>query len=117
MPTLSAGKLRHRITIQQPRQQQDPNTGAIRTVWVDFATDVAAAIEPLSVREFIASQQMQSQITARITIRYRAGLTAQMRILQPSTGRIYNPAGWLTDPDSGREYVTAPCSEGTNAGD
>lgn len=115
--SLSAGRLRHKIKIQEPRQQQDPNTGAIRTVWVDFATDVAAEIAPLSVREFIASSQMQSQITARITIRYRAGLTAQMRILQPSTGKIYNPAGWLADPDSGREYVTAPCSEGANAGD
>lgn len=115
--SLKAGRLRHKVNIQEPRQQQDPNTGAVRTVWVDFATDVAAEIAPLSVREFIASQQMQSQITARITIRYRAGLTAQMRILQPSTGKIYNPAGWLADPDSGREYVTAPCSEGTNQGD
>lgn len=116
MPTLAAGRLRHKVTIQEPRQQQDPTTGVIRTVWVDFATDVAAEIAPLSVREFIASSQMQSQITARITIRYRAGLTAQMRIIQPSTGRIYNPAGWLTDTDSGREYVTAPCSEGANDG-
>jgi SPP1 family predicted phage head-tail adaptor len=88
----------------------------MRTVWQDFATNVAAAIEPLSVREFIASQQMQSQITARITIRHRQGLTAQMRILHPSTGKIYNPAGWLADPDSGLEYVTAPCSEGVNDG-
>lgn len=115
--SLSAGRLRHRITIQEPRTQQNPDTGATRTVWVDFATDVAAAIEPLSVREFIASSQMQSQITARITIRYRGGLTPQMRILHPSTGKIYNPAGWLVDPDSGREYVTAPCSEGVNDGD
>lgn len=115
--SLAAGRLRHRITIQEPRQQQDTNTGAIRTVWIDFAADVAAAIEPLSVREFIASSQMQSQITARITIRYRGGLTPQMRILHPSTGRIYNPAGWLADPDSGLEFVTAPCSEGVNAGD
>lgn len=117
MPTLAAGRLRHKVTIQEPRNQQDPDTGTNRTVWVDFAPDVAAAIEPLSVREFIASSQMQSQITARITMRYRAGLTAQMRILHPSTGKVYNPAGWLADPDSGLEYLTAPCSEGANNGD
>ena len=115
--SLSAGRLRHKVTIQEPRQQQNPDTGAIRTVWVDFAPDVAAEIAPLSVREFIASSQMQSQITARITIRYRTGLTAQMRILHPSTGKIYNPAGWLADQDSGLEYLTAPCSEGANQGD
>ena len=117
MPTLAAGRLRHKVTIQEPRHPQDPNTGEVRTVWVDFATDVAAEIAPLSVREFIASSQMQSQITARITIRYRGGLTPQMRILHPSTGKIYNPAGWLADPDSGLEYVTAPCSEGVNSGE
>ena len=117
MPTLSAGRLRHRIDIQKQNNAQDPATGAMRTVWTDFATNVAAEIAPLSVREFIASSQMQSQITARITIRYRAGLTAQMRILHPSTGKIYNPAGWLADADSGLEYLTAPCSEGVNAGD
>ena len=114
--SLSAGRLRHKITIQEPRQQQDPNSGAIRTVWIDFASDVAAEIAPLSVREFIASSQMQSQITARVTIRYRGGLTPQMRIVHPSTGKIYNPAGWLADQDSGLEYVTAPCSEGVNDG-
>jgi len=115
--TLAAGRLRHRITIQSPVTRQDPTSGTVSTRWKDFASDVPAAIEPLSVREFIASQQMQSAVSARITIRYRTGLTAQMRILHPSTGRIFNPAGWQPDIDSGLEYVTAPCSENVNLGD
>lgn len=86
----------------------------MQTMWTDVA-EVWAAVEPASVREFIASQQMQSEIVARITIRYRAGLTAQMRILHRD--RIYNPQGWLADPESGLEYLTAPCSEGVNDGD
>lgn len=112
--TLAAGRLRHRIDIQKPKQIQDTTTGELRTVWQDVATNVAAAIEPLSVREFIAARQMQSAVTARITIRHRDGLTAQMRIIHGS--RIYNPQGWLADPDSGLEYLTAPCSEGVNDG-
>jgi len=115
---LAAGRLRHRITIQRPKITQDPATGQTTTRWLDVASDVPAAIEPLSVREFIASQQMQSEISTRIVIRYREGLTAQMRILHVKRGvtQVYNPQGWLADPESGVEYLTAPCSLGVNSG-
>lgn len=111
---LDPGELRHRITIQRPKTTQDATTGQTSTVWINVATDIAAAIKPLSVREFIASQQMQSEISTRIVIRYREGLTADMRILHKT--QIYNPQGWLPDPDSGLEYLTAPCSLGANNG-
>lgn len=112
--SLDPGELRHRITIQRPVTAQDLETGATTTNWVAVATNIAAAIKPVSVREFVAAQAMQSQVTARIVIRYMPGLTAQMRILHGS--RIYNPQGWLADDDSGIDYLTAPCSEGTNLG-
>jgi SPP1 family predicted phage head-tail adaptor len=112
--SLDPGELRHRITIQRPVMQQDPVTGELTTNWVAVATNIAAAIKPSSVREFVAAQAMQSQVTARIVIRYRPGLTAQMRILHGA--KIYNPQGWLADPDSGLEFLTAPCSEGVNQG-
>ena len=110
--TLAAGRLRHRIDIQRQVNIQDSN-GDLVIDWEDVATDVPAAIEPLSVREFIAAQSMQSEVSARVTIRYRSGLDASMRILHGT--RIYNPHGWLADPDSGLEYLTAPCSEGVPA--
>lgn len=116
---LDPGTLRHRIKIQRPVNVQDPTTGQQRTRWVNVATDIPAEIVPSSVREFIASQSMQSAITARITIRYMDGLTAHMRAVgqtRPYLDRIFNPQGWLNDPDSGLEYLTAPCSEGVNDG-
>lgn len=111
---LSAGELRHRITIQQCEQIQDPQTGEVVPTWVNLHERVPAKVTPLSVREFIASRSEQSEITARIVIRHRAGLDATMRILY--RGKIYNPAGFLPDEDSGLEYLTIPCTEGTNAG-
>lgn len=111
---ISAGRLRHRIDIQEPQSSQDPITGEIIHSWVTVWPAVPAAVEPLSVREFIAAQAVQSEISARITIRYRDGLLPTMRILH--NGRIYNPAGWLADPVRGNEYLTAPCSEGVNQG-
>jgi len=110
---LSAGKLRHRITIQKPVSSQDPTSGDAKVNWTNHA-EVWAAVEPLSVREFISAQSMQSQVVARITVRYRDDLTAKMRILYRD--RIYNPQGWLPDPDSGLEYLTAPVTEGVNDG-
>lgn len=112
--SLNAGKLRHRITIEKPISVQNPETGEVLKQWEIVHASVAAAIEHLSAREFVASRSQQSQITARITIRYRAGLTAMMRIIHK--GKIYNPEGWLPDLKSGIEYLTAPVSESVNEG-
>lgn len=107
------GKLRHRILLQQPVQVQDPVTGETTPGWADVAT-VYASIEPLSAREFIAAQAGQSEITARIVIRYRADVAAAMRALH--NGKVYNIHGVLADPKSGLEYMTLPVSEGVNNG-
>lgn len=111
---MRAGKLRHRVKIQQPGVTQDPDTGEMVNGWSDFAI-VWASVEPLSVREFIASEAGQSEITARITIRYREGITAEMRALH--RGKVYNIHGVLADPKSGLEYLTLPVSAGVNDGE
>lgn len=111
---LKAGRLRHLIEIQRPVSTQNETTGEFTTSWQSVVRELPAEVIPVSVREFIASRTMQSEVTARITIRYREGLTAAMRILH--RGRVYNPLGWLPDPDSGIEYLTAPCTEGLNDG-
>jgi SPP1 family predicted phage head-tail adaptor len=109
--SLAAGKLRHQVWIDRPVQTRDENGGFINGWEHITAQPVWAAVEPLSVREFIAAQATQSTISARITIRYRAGLTPDMRIVHGAD--IYNPAGFLTDKDSGLEYMTIPCTLGT----
>jgi SPP1 family predicted phage head-tail adaptor len=108
---IAAGKLRHRITIQQPAITQDAQTGEITEGWSTFAANLPAAIEPLSARDFIQSAAMQSEITTRITVRYLAGIKPAMRIVDAATGSIYNIRGVLSDKDSGRAYITMPCDE------
>jgi SPP1 family predicted phage head-tail adaptor len=107
-------ELRHRIDIERRSTKQDPVTGEVSKPWVAFLSNVPAKVAPLSVREFIASQAVQSGVTVRVTIRHRDGLTADMRIIH--CGRVYNPQGWFADPDSGLEHLTAPCTEGVNEG-
>lgn len=122
--TISAGRLRHRIQIQQQVDLldsnglvvQDPNDGTVSKVWQTFH-ECWAAIEPLSTREFIQSQAAQSSVSERIIIRFIDGLNAGMRILHAPIGRaqvVYNIHGLLRDKDSGLEYITIPVSQGVN---
>ena len=110
---LAAGKLRHRVVVEQlvvninSFGEQDP------AQWVPFA-EVWAAIEPLSGREFLAASQTQSSVSCRITIRTLSGLLPSMRIVH--RGKVYNIAAILADKESGIEYATLMCSEGSNEG-
>tara|TARA_Y100000815_G_scaffold274502_1_gene308828 strand:- start:14816 stop:15148 length:333 start_codon:yes stop_codon:yes gene_type:complete len=110
---MRAGKLRHKVTIQAPGLTQDPVSGEMLPGWTDFAS-VWASIEPLSARDFIAAQANQSEITARIVIRYREGILPTMRIIH--RGKVYGIQGVLADADSGLEYLTIPVSEGVKDG-
>lgn len=118
---LNAGRLRHRVQIQQSvpvidsngDAEQNQETGEVVLYWQEVA-EVWAAIEPISGREFIQSAAIQSKITARIIIRYRSDINAAMRAIH--NGKIYNIEAVLPDPDSGLEWLTLPCSEGVNNG-
>lgn len=107
---IAAGLLRHRVTLQA--QITTTNSyGETAVTWVDIAT-IWAAIAPLSAREFLASQQIQSEVSARLTIRYRDDVRPSMRFLHRSW--YYNIEGILADKDSGLEYLTLTCSMSYN---
>jgi SPP1 family predicted phage head-tail adaptor len=118
---LAAGRLRHRVRIDQLVAPVDSFGDPLRgeqgeildPVWTELAT-VWAAIEPLSAREFVQSAATQSQVVARIVIRYRDDITAAMRLVHGA--KVYNPAGLLADKDSGIEYLTIPVTQGVNDG-
>lgn len=111
--SISAGDLRHRVIFEKKATTYDPESNEPLVTWVEFAT-VWAAIKDLSVREFIAAQSTQSEVTCRIVTRYRDGFDATMRARHD--GKIYNLHGILRDPVSGKEYLTFPASEGVNDG-
>ena len=105
---MEAGKLRHRVTLKKLTVTQDSTTGEMTESWTTFAA-VWASVEPLSVKEFIAAAATQSQVSARITVRYQSGVLPSMRI--DHGGKLYNILGVLSDKESGQEYLTLPCSE------
>lgn len=124
--SIEAGRLRHRVRLERYAELldsngnvlQDPVSGDIPREWQEVAT-VWCEIAPISGREFIQSQAIQSQVTARLTIRHRDDVDATMRAVHVRKGRpdvVYNIKGVLADVESGLEYLTLPCSQGTGNG-
>lgn len=112
MSNVAAGRLRHRVRFEA--QVVHVNSyGEQDVAWEEVAT-VWAAIEPLSARESMLAEQVQSKVNARIIIRARDDIRASMRAVHGSM--IYNVEGVIRDPDSGQEWMTLPCSTGINEG-
>lgn len=83
---MRAGELRHRITIQRAVEVSD-DLKTPTVTWQDVAT-VWAAVEPLSGREYLLAQNVNAELTVRIRIRYRPGVTPGMRVLY--NGRVFD---------------------------
>ena len=111
---MQAGRLRHLVTFEEPINYLDSD-GVQIVEWVPaFGQPISAEITPLSGRELIAAQAVQSQVNARIRVRYRPGFKATMRAIH--RGTIYNITAVIADPNSGTEYVTLLASTGVNEG-
>lgn len=113
---MQAGKLRHRIDIEEKLTPRDPVTGDYgEPQWVVRWERCPARVQPLSARDLVAAKAAQSEATARIVIRYRAGVLPTMRAIY--RGEVYSFEGpALEDPRSGLEYLTILVSKGVKDG-
>jgi len=73
-------KLRHRITLQKPSGVTKNTLGEDVPTYGDFAT-IWANVEPMTGREYQEAQKIRAETTYRVTIRYLAGLSTDMRII------------------------------------
>lgn len=110
--SLAAGRLRHRVSLQERLLSQDEHGNPVFT-WREVC-QLWAAVEPLSVRDLIAAQAQQSGVSVRVVIRYRENINPQMRIVY--RGKFYSIRGIQPDADSGLEYLTILASEGVSEG-
>ena len=92
---MRSGQLRHVIKVQEKTNTID-GTGSTVTVWSDkFQT--RAAIWPLKSKERLESMKIESEVTNKIRIRYRSGITSKERIKFGS--RIFEIKGTPINPD------------------
>jgi SPP1 family predicted phage head-tail adaptor len=102
---LSAADLRfHVVDIQDPVLTKDSDGNDIQD-WQTVFPNVPAKVIAASVNQLLAAKAVNSPMRGRIIIRARTGLRDNQRILYK--GEPYDILGWMPDPESGNEYVTA----------
>ena len=113
---IRSGDLRDRVTLQQRQTSQSPSGQPVET-WVELFT-AWADMDPLTGRELIAAQQVQSSVTHNVTMRYRSEFAnpkavASMRLVYQ--GRYFNIHACM-DQDSRKRAVVLQVEEGLNNG-
>lgn len=98
---MNAGQLDQRVTVERLEEGQD-ELGQPFSTWTTLYT-VWAAVEPLSGREYIAAMSAQSEVTTRISLRYRPGITSADRVNHEGT--LYNITSVIDYKSRNRELV------------
>lgn len=75
---MNIGKLRHRITLLKQVNEVNDYGASVQT-WRTVAT-VWAEVRPLSGREYFSAQQVQSEVTTQIWLRYIDGIKPSMKV-------------------------------------
>lgn len=83
-------KARHRVAIQSLVSSSD-GQGGVTSTWATAAT-VWAVVEPLQGMERYVANQTQRNVSHRVTIRYRSGVTPAQRLVFDPDGaaRVFN---------------------------
>ena len=71
---MNPAQLRHRIKFQVQDLEQD------KEIWNDVLT-TWANINPISGKEYYSAETINSDLTHKIRLRYRKGLTPDMRVI------------------------------------
>lgn len=110
MPVL-AGQLRHRVTIEKYNAGgRDDDGFALPAAWVEHGK-LWAKITPLSSKDLMRAQAEQSEVTARMLVRYNTEIDTTMRVIWK--GRTFAIASeGLDDNEDGMTYTTFNLSQG-----
>lgn len=110
---MPAGRLRHRITIQEYRVIGRNSIGGEVKDWVDIAT-VWAGVEPIKGREYFAADKVRADITHRVPMRYRPGVVpTTMRV--KFGARLFNITS-VIDVEERHVDLELMCTEVVGAG-
>jgi SPP1 family predicted phage head-tail adaptor len=111
---VKAGLLRHRVSIEELLTEIDSDGIRVESWAAIHDGLIPAQIAALSGRELIAAESVQSKVSTRITIRYRPGVLANMRVVH--RGTYYNIEAVIPDQGSRVDHITLMCATGVNEG-
>ena len=109
---MNVGRLRHRLRLQR-RSDTRNESGETLVAYSDVA-EVWGSVRNLGGRELFAAQQVQSEVTTEIIIRWRPGVDSTARIIQQSTTggsevAKYDVVHALQDDHTGKDYIKMLC--------
>lgn len=106
---LDAGKLDQFVTIEQDSGTAPDATGQVQPIWIDYLpSGVWAEVVPLTGRELWNALQVQPDVTHKVTIRYREGITSKMRIKHRNR---YLNVLWVIDAEEKQTSLQLMCME------
>jgi SPP1 family predicted phage head-tail adaptor len=112
---MTIGGMRHFMTFENKVSEFDSDGATVETWEPAFGgRQISVEIAPLSGRELIAAQAVQSKVTTRLKVRYRPGFSASMRGLHRDV--IYDIAAVVPDSKSGIDWINLLVSSGVNEG-
>lgn len=103
---MRAGRLRHRVRIENPVDTADSQGSATR-IW-NLLRVVWAALEPLTAREQLQAAQVQHGITHNVLLRHVDGITPKSRLIFGT--RTFHIVGISNTDERKKEWVLT-CSE------
>ncbi len=98
---MRAGQLDKYVTLQIRSITRGTSGGSVET-WNTLA-NVWASIEPLEGRELLTAQQLTSELTTRIRIRYLEGISTVERVLYGR--RVFEILSIINTETSNRELI------------
>jgi len=109
---MEAGKLRHRVTVWTNTETEGNNGQPVLTP-LALNRRLPAHVKQLSGRELFNAQQMQSDITHEVSLRWLRGVTSKEFLVWHDGGneRTLNILTPPTNPDGKREEMILMCSE------
>jgi len=108
---MRSGRLRHRLQIQTRDNDTRNAYGESVPGW-STVTTVWGSIEPLSGKEWLAQQELQSEISVRIVIRYYAGIDATTHRVK-NDGLYYDIVS-VINHESRDRMLTLMCRQGVS---
>lgn len=98
---MRAGRLRHRITIEEKTVTQDA-FGEPDATWSTYVK-AWARVTPLTGREYMEAQAQSQSVSHEVRMRHRDGVTPEMRMVHG--GRVFDIEAVLNEEERDRELI------------
>lgn len=113
---MQSGRFRHRVVLLR-RVDTQGDSGQVEHSFTPIAS-VWARISHIAGREFFAAAQVQSEVTTRISIRWRGDIDTTCQVMHvtdhsvsPNIFDLYDIKAALPDEKTGRRELTLMCAK------